>query len=179
MRIDLLNAVKRQVIILTSYSDLSKEEQNEIFKEIIKDHYQYPRNHVLCDKPEYYHVHLKNPSCGDDLTVQVSIVDNKITDIRQKGDGCSICCASASMMSEICCGDDIATAEKKIDEFKKMVRGEQYDMEILSEAISLQGVVKVPPRIKCSTLAWLALEKALMQEEKVLSLSTEDGEEFK
>lgn len=176
--IDLSNAQRKRVTILTSYSDLTKEEKNEIFKEIIKDHYQYPRNHQLTDELEYYNVHLKNPSCGDDLTVQVRIKDNFIDDIRQVGDGCSICCASASMMSEICTGLSIDMAEDKIQQFKNMVSGEKYDEEILGDAISLQGVVKVPPRIKCSTLSWLALERALKQEEKNMSLSTEDGETF-
>ena len=159
----------------SSKPQFSAEDQ-EIFKDIIKDHYQYPRHHVLTEDPDYYTVHLKNPSCGDDLTVQVLFEGDRIKDIRQKGEGCSICCSSASMMSEICLNHTVHEAAQKVQDFRQMVSGEAYDPENLGEALALNGVVKVPPRIKCATLAWLALDQAMKQEAKQLNLSTEDGE---
>lgn len=161
---------------MISYSELPEDEAKELFKEIIKDHCQYPRQRGLKEGTEYYNVHLKNPSCGDDLTVQVAFDGERIKDIRQEGEGCSICCASASMMAETCMHDTIEVAGQKIRAFRRMVSGEPYEGELLGEAVSLQGVVKVPPRIKCATLSWLALERALEQEEKMQSFSTEDGE---
>ncbi len=129
------------------------------------DHYQNPRNKGLRDEPEFVTVHLKNPSCGDDLTVQIKSDGERIEEIRQEGTGCSICCASASMMSELLETKTIFEAQNLINEFRLMVASEPFDEEELGDAIALQGVSHLPQRVKCATLGWNACEIAL---EKIL-----------
>jgi len=141
-------------------SYLDKKEQ--LYRDIILDHYNTPRNRGLLDEVGYDTVHLKNPSCGDDLIVQIKREADTIQDIRFMGDGCAICCASASMMSENLHGKTRAEATIIINAFYAMVSGKpDFDADILQEAISLQGVAQLPPRIKCATLGYKAAEQIL------------------
>lgn len=152
------------------YSD-SKEQW---FRDIIMDHYQMPRNKGLVDDKNYKTVHLKNPSCGDDLIVQVKLIDNKIVDIRFDGSGCAICCSSASIMSENIKNRTVEEARAIINNFSAMVSGKtDFDEKLLQEAVSLQGVAKLPPRIKCATLSYKALQQILFNE-----FIAEDGVEI-
>lgn len=137
----------------------------QMMKEIILDHYQSPRNNELQTDKAYLNVRLKNPSCGDDLTIQVRFHSADKTyflaDLRQSGSGCSICCASASMMTELLKGKDADFAKMAINNFSKMIQGEAFDAAILEDAQALQGISKVIPRIKCANLAWQACMRAL------------------
>lgn len=139
---------------------MSSFEQN-LFKEIIQEHYKNPRNKGLKDEPGYVNVHFRNPSCGDDLTVQVKAKGERIVDIRHQGTGCAICCSSASVMSELLKAKSLDEAFAIIKEFKLMVSAEPFNEELLDEAVAFQGVAQLPPRIKCATLAWLACEEGL------------------
>lgn len=139
---------------------MSSFEQN-LFKEIIQEHYKNPRNKGLKDEPGYVNVHFRNPSCGDDLTVQVKAEGERIVDIRHQGTGCAICCSSASVMSELLKAKSLDEAFAIIKEFKLMVSAEPFNEELLDEAVAFQGVAQLPPRIKCATLAWLACEEGL------------------
>lgn len=140
-----------------SYSD-----QSQLFRQIIMDHYRNPRNKGLAADPRgYMTIHLKNPSCGDDLTVQLKVEGELIKEIRQNGEGCSICCASASMMSELLEAKTIAEAEAVIEQFNLMVKAEDFDEDMIGDAISLQGVSHLPQRVKCATLGWQACERGL------------------
>lgn len=133
----------------------------QLFRQIIMDHYRNPRNKGLRDDPGFVTVHFQNPSCGDDLTVQVKVDGERIQEIRQDGEGCSICCSSASMMSELLTAKTISEAIRIIDQFKMMVKSEPYDEEMIGDAVSLQGVSHLPQRVKCATIGWLACEQAL------------------
>ena len=139
---------------------MSSFEQN-LFKEIIQEHYKNPRNKGLKDEPGYVNVHFRNPSCGDDLTVQVKAEGERIVDICHQGTGCAICCSSASVMSELLKAKSLDEAFAIIKEFKLMVSAEPFNEELLDEAVAFQGVAQLPPRIKCATLAWLACEEGL------------------
>ena len=145
---------------MTSYSNY----QN-LFRQIIMDHYQNPRNKGLKEGEGYVTVHLKNPSCGDDITIQVKLAADgeHLEEVRQAGDGCSICCSSASMMTELLTAKTVTEAENLIDQFKFMVTAEAYDEDVLGEAIALQGVARLQPRVKCATLGWLAAEEAIYE----------------
>ncbi|MGI6076882.1 MAG: Fe-S cluster assembly sulfur transfer protein SufU [Fastidiosipilaceae bacterium] len=162
---------KWQVISLTYSSNQSQKDNSanaQLFKKIIMDHYRNPRNKGLVEDDEYVTIFLRNPSCGDDLTVQVKANGDKIESIRQYGTGCSICCSSASMMSELLASKTLTEAAQLINQFYLMVEAKPYDEEALGDAISLQGVAKLPQRIKCATLGWKACEEALgkIQEEQ-------------
>ncbi len=128
------------------------------------DHYTNPRNKGLVGDPSYKTVHLKNPSCGDDISVQLKIGEEaKVSDCRYMGSGCAICCSSGSMMTGLLKDKSPEEALELIRQFKLMVSGEPYNKELLEECISLQGVTQVPPRINCATLAWNAAEAGIRQ----------------
>ena len=142
----------------------SSSDQNMFFREVIMDHYTNPRNKGLVGDPSYKTVHLKNPSCGDDISVQLKLDEkDDVADCRYMGSGCAICCSSGSMMTELLKDKTSEEALEIIRQFKQMVSGEPYDEELLEECISLQGVTKVPPRINCATLAWNAAEAGIKQ----------------
>lgn len=132
-----------------------------LYKQVIFDHYKNPRNKGL---KGYDHVHLRNPSCGDDITVEVKINDGVIEEINHDGTGCSICCSSASVLSETLKGKTIDEAKELILNFYNMMLGKEDINEDLEEALVYQGVSKFPARIKCATLSWKALEKLLYGE---------------
>ena len=123
------------------------------------DHYKNPRNKGLKGYP---HVHIKNPSCGDDITVEARIENGVIKEINHQGTGCSICCSSASVLSEVLKGKTVEEASALIQKYMKMIKGESItDEEELEEALVYEGVSKFPARIKCATVAWKALEKVI------------------
>lgn len=127
------------------------------------DHYKNPRNKGLKGYP---HVHIKNPSCGDDITVEAKIENGIIKEINHQGTGCSICCSSASVLSEVLKGKTVEEANALIQKYMKMIKGEPItDEEELEEALVYEGVSKFPARIKCATVAWKALEKVINGEE--------------
>lgn len=131
-----------------------------MYRSMIMDHSKNPRNKGLKGFKSF---HLNNPSCGDDITVEAKIVDGVIVEIHHDGVGCSICCSSASIMSEVLQGKTVLEAQKLIDEFSKMLMGKEFS-EKLEEASIYQGVSKFPARIKCATLPWKALEKVIKDE---------------
>ncbi len=135
-----------------------------LYREIIMDHYKNPKNKGLKLADPYHMVHLTNPSCGDDMRVEVYVENGVVVDVRQEGTGCSICLSSASMMSELLIGKTVEEANKIIQDFYSMVKGEdlnETEEEQLGEAVAYKGVRELPARIKCATLAWKCVEKAI------------------
>jgi nitrogen fixation NifU-like protein len=136
---------------------------DELYRQVIMDHYQHPRNQGKLDD-ETVNIMLKNPTCGDEIALQLLIQENRVVDVRFSGIGCSISIASASMMTEAIKGKTVEEALGIAEEFRKMMRGEEAaDLEQLGDLEALQGVSKFPARIKCATLAWNALQKATEQ----------------
>ena len=136
----------------------------QLYREVIMDHYKHPRHKGLVDQANYLTIHLNNPSCGDELTIQLYIENNTILDVRHLGTGCSICCSSASVMSEAIIGKTIAETLAIIHEFYEMIKGYPYDDHVLTgDPVVYQGVSQFPARIKCATLAWKAAETGLEQ----------------
>ena len=135
-----------------------------LYRAVIMDHYKSPRNKGLIKQSPYHFVHLNNPSCGDDMHVSLRVEDGNILDIRHDGHGCSICCSSASVMSELLKGKSIDEATEIINDFYEMVKGNEIaDEERMDEAIAYKSVSQFPARIKCATLAWKAIEEAIKQ----------------
>lgn len=133
---------------------------SNLYRQVIMDHYKSPRNKGLtgCGKQN----HLRNPSCGDDITVEVEIENDKIKHIHHDGTGCSICCSSASVMSEVLTGKDVDEAKQLINDYCNMIKGEEIiNEEALEEALVYQGVAAFPARMKCATIAWKAVEELL------------------
>lgn len=136
-----------------------------LYRQVIMEHYKYPENKGLVSDENYLLIHFKNPSCGDDVRVQLLVENNIVKDIKHEGSGCSICCSSASVASVTLKGKTVKEANLIIKEFYELVKGESFNNEILKgDALAYQGVSKFPARIRCATLAWNALEQGIKKE---------------
>ena len=136
-------------------------ELDELYREIILDHYRSPRNSGSLDQPSASG-EGDNPLCGDEVRVDLDIRDGRIFDVRFEGKGCSISQASASMMTEAIKGRSLEEVESLFEMFKGMMYGaDEVDVEALGDLEALQGVRKFPVRVKCATLAWNTLQEAL------------------
>jgi len=133
------------------------EDLANLYREVIMEHYKNPRNKGLSEDASFVTHHIKNPSCGDDITVQSRFVDGIVQECRHDGHGCSICCSSASVMTETMVGKPITLAKNIADNYLKMVSNRPYDESIdLEEAAVYFGVRQFPARVKCASIAWQA-----------------------
>lgn len=139
---------------------MALSKMDNLYRQVILDHSAHPHHHGKLDDSTHQ-IELKNPTCGDVLQLDVKVKDNKIADIAFSGYGCTISQASASMMTDAVMNKDIDTAEDMVEDFSNMILGEKTDTDILDDAATLKGVSQFPARIKCATLAWKALHKAL------------------
>lgn len=128
-----------------------------ILRQIIMDHYEYPHNHQLSEDPHYGSVHMASESCIDDITVQALIKDGKIDDVRFDGVACTISTASTSIMTELLIGKSVAEAQEIIAQFNAMINMENYDENVLEEAVAFHNVGRQANRIKCATIGWKAI----------------------
>lgn len=131
---------------------------DEIYKEVILDHYRSPRNRGHLDRSTASADGL-NPLCGDEIHLELLVEGDLITGIGFTGRGCSISQSSASMMTEAIEGLAPADALRKLDVFKAMMMGGEH--EDLGDLDALSGVARLPVRVKCATLAWNTLKQAL------------------
>ena len=139
----------------------------QLYRQVIMDNYKNPKNKGIILDPSYINIHLKNPSCGDDMHVSCKVEGNMVSDVRHDGHGCSICCSSASVMSGLLKGKQVTEAKEIINDFYEMVKGNEIaDEERMDEAIAYKSVSQFPARIKCATLAWKAIEEAIKQNEE-------------
>lgn len=136
-----------------------------VLRQILMDHYEYPRNHKLTNDPAYMKRHMASDSCIDDIIVESKINDGVIEDIRFDGVACTIATASTSMMSELLCGKTIDEAKVIIENYHNMIDQKEFDEELLQEAIALHTVGKQANRIKCATIGWKAIEEMIHESE--------------
>jgi nitrogen fixation NifU-like protein len=134
---------------------------DDIYKEVILDHYKSPRN-----KRELPGAELKctanNPLCGDEITVFAHVDGDTVAEVAFQGAGCSISQSSASMMTEAVAGVTVGDAKRLAADFRGMMAGDvEPDEQEFGDLIALKGVVKYPIRIKCAVLAWDVLQDAL------------------
>ena len=133
-----------------------------LYQEIILDHYKHPRGRTLLDDPAGQS-HQVNPTCGDEVTVQVALdVDGHLM-VGYEGQGCSISQASASVMSEMVTGADPADADAVRRAFVELMHSKgaaEPDEDVLGDGVAFVGVAKYPARIKCALLPWMALQDA-------------------
>ena len=105
-----------------------------------------------------------NPSCGDELTLQLRIEDGVIEEASFIGTGCAVSQASADMMADLITGETVEEAKRLVGLFLGMIKGEalsEEDKEDLDEAAELESISRMPARVKCAELAWRTLEKLL------------------
>jgi nitrogen fixation NifU-like protein len=134
---------------------------DDIYKEVILDHYKNPRN-----KRELPEATLRcsrnNPLCGDEITVFVRADGDTVQEVAFVGQGCSISQSSASMMTEAVSGKPLEDVRRLIHDFRAMMAGDlDPTEEEFGDLVALKGVVKYPIRIKCAVLAWDILQEAL------------------
>ncbi len=159
----------------------------DLYREIILDHYRSPRNRGELASPPAVRVEGFNPLCGDEIVVTLEVEDDVVSDIKIAGTGCSISQSSASLMSAAVKGRPVPEVRQLIRTFKGMmsiheatlpsangsgsdsasdaevepIEPEAIDVDALGELAALQGVVKFPVRIKCATLSWNTLSQGL------------------
>src|SRR5665213_1326099 len=145
----------------------------DLYREIILDHYRSPRNRGELPTPPAHKVEGFNPLCGDEVTVYLDVEDGVLKDIKMTGHGCSISQSSSSLMSGAVKGKSLEQVQATIDTFKQLMtahestlskdaeRDDEVDLRKLGELAALQGVVKFPVRIKCAVLAWNTLRQGL------------------
>ncbi len=144
----------------------------DLYREIILDHYRAPRNRGELPTPPAVVAQGHNPLCGDEITVYLQLLGDVVGDVKVGGQGCSISQSSASMMTQAIKGRSVDEVRALVRRFKGMMSIEDAEgadpngdgeAVALGDLEALQGVVKFPVRIKCATLAWNTLLEALDQ----------------
>ena len=139
----------------------------DLYKEVILDHYRTPRNKGRLD-PHDIALERNNPLCGDELELFLKFDGETLEGIAFEGKGCSISQASASMMTEKVKALSVKDAGEMAESIKRMMAGEEDgSVEELGDLVSLKGVVKYPVRIKCALLSWNTLLEALEESGKI------------
>ncbi len=138
---------------------------DNLYRQVILDHSSHPHHRgTLGDST--YKVELNNPTCGDVIHLELAVEGETIKDLAFTGEGCSISTASASMMGDAVIGKTLAEAGDLSHLFSELVQGHDVpDSDQLGDASMLSGVAKFPARIKCATLSWKALEKAIQDDQ--------------
>lgn len=135
---------------------------NQLYRAVILDHSKIPKNKGSLDQPDAT-MELKNPSCGDVISIQLKLNNNVVEDIKFNGHGCSISIASASMMTQAIKGKTLEEVKELYTTFSELVQGNNPpEAKKLGDAMMLEGVCQFPTRIRCATISWKAMNKALM-----------------
>jgi nitrogen fixation NifU-like protein len=140
-------------------------ELDALYQDVILDHYKNPQNKKLNANFDAQ-VHHINPSCGDEITLNITLAGDVVESISWDGVGCSISQASVSIMSDLLVGKKIEEAEKIQNEFLHLMQSKGSitgNPDVLEDAVALSGVSKYPARIKCALLGWMAYKDAVVQ----------------
>jgi len=138
---------------------------DNLYQEVILDHYKNPQNKKLSASYDAQ-VHHVNPSCGDEITLNITLDGETVKAITWEGVGCSISQASVSIMSDLLIGKSLAEAEIISEAFLQLMQSkgtEAGDENLLEDAVALAGVSQYPARIKCALLGWMAFKDARVQ----------------
>jgi nitrogen fixation NifU-like protein len=138
---------------------------DSLYQEVILDHYKRPQHKGLAATYDAQ-VHHVNPSCGDEITLNVTLSGDRVVAITWDGVGCSISQASVSILSDLLLGKSIVEAETVLNNFTELMQSKGTmvgDDAILEDAVAMAGVSKFPARIKCALLGWMAYKDAVVQ----------------
>lgn len=135
---------------------------DDLYTEIVAEHSRSKHNKHHIQNPTITKRGV-NPSCGDDITLELREKDGVIEDASFTGEGCAISQASASMMIDLVKGKPKDEALRLADIFFRMIKGEVSDDELdkLEDAQALKGISRMPARVKCAVLSWHTLEEAV------------------
>ena len=138
---------------------------DNLYQEVILDHYKNPLNKSLSTEFDVQ-VHHINPSCGDEITLNLTLDGQVIKEITWDGVGCSISQASVSIASDLLTGKTVSVADAITEDFMELMQSKGKktgDEEVLEDAVALAGVSQYPARIKCALLGWMAIKDATLQ----------------
>jgi len=138
---------------------------DNLYQEVILDHYKNPENKGLAAAYDAQ-VHHVNPSCGDEITLNLTAKDGVITSVTWDGVGCSISQASVSIASDLLVNKSFADADSILNEFTELMQSKgtkEGNPDVLEDAVALAGVSKFPARIKCALLGWMAFKDAAVR----------------
>lgn len=141
---------------------------DNLYQEVILDHYKHPENKGLATSYDAQ-VHHINPSCGDEITLNLTLQGQKVSAISWDGVGCSISQASVSIMSSLMINKELSEAQTIFDEFVALMQSKgsgSPDESVLEDAVAFAGVSQYPARIKCALLGWMAFKDASVQAQK-------------
>ncbi|GAE29862.1 Fe-S cluster assembly sulfur transfer protein SufU [Halalkalibacter hemicellulosilyticus] len=138
---------------------------SDLYRKVVMDHARYRRNYGQLTDSTVRHIHYKNPTCGDVITLYIQIKQETVENVAFEGEGCSISMASSSMMTELIKGKQLNTVYALMNEFEVLIKkGERENRELdLGDAESLEGVHKLRARHNCALMSWQALNKVLRQ----------------
>lgn len=134
----------------------------ELYREILNEHNLNPVHKQDMDSPTFC-LEGVNPSCGDQITLQLKMDGDKITDASFTGSGCAVSQASADMMADLVIGKTKEEALRLADIFDRMIKGSisEEELEELDEAAALQDISHMPARVKCAMLGWRTVKQML------------------
>jgi nitrogen fixation NifU-like protein len=138
---------------------------DSLYQEIILDHYKAP-HHAGLREPYNSEVHHVNPTCGDEVTIRVRLVDGVVDDVSYDAEGCSISQAATSVLTDLVIGKPVEDAMVVHETFVALMQGRgqvEPDEDMLEDGIAFAGVAKFPARIKCALLGWMAWKDATAQ----------------
>lgn len=134
-----------------------------LYQEIILDHYKNPHLRGLRDPYDGESFQV-NPTCGDEVTLRVTLDGDTVSDVSYDGQGCSISQASTSVLTDLVVGNTVEQALSTMDSFVELMEGRGHveaDEEVLADGVAFAGVAKYPMRVKCALLGWMAFKDAL------------------
>ncbi len=131
---------------------------DDMMREIIMDHYSNPQNKRTPEGEGYKSTHMHSDNCIDDINVYVKVIDDVVKDACFDGRACAISTASTDIMCNLLIDKKEEDALYIIGEYMKMLREEDYDHEVLDEALAFQNTSKQAARIRCATIGWIAAE---------------------
>ena len=137
---------------------------DSLYQQLILEHYKSPRNRGELEDAQV-EVHMRNPTCGDEIKLQLRVEDGRIAEVAHTGQGCSISQAAVSMMSQKLTGAAVDDAVGVARRFTAMMHGDESMARdrSLGDLRALAGVSKFPVRVKCALLGFDALQEALKQ----------------
>lgn len=135
---------------------------DDLYQEIILDHYRSPKNRAPDLEGEHVHVHHSNPLCGDEMDLRIRVDGDNLGAVVFDGEGCSISQASASAMTQAVIGRDLDDVLELAEDFRRMMHGDDPKRpDDLADGVAFQGVAKFPVRVKCALLGWMAVRDAV------------------
>lgn len=155
----------RSLQVFEQHRNISKMQLDNLYQEVILDHYKNPQHKGLAEQFDAQ-VHHINPSCGDEVTLNLTLTGDVVASVSWDGVGCSISQASVSILTDLVIGKSLEDAEKISQSFMELMQSKGSiagDEALLEDAVALAGVSQFPARIKCALLGWMAFKDASVQ----------------